>query len=661
MRMHRRFLYSLFIPIVIGLVISGCRGSRSGTAPATLSSLAGLSGLVLSSGPLSPAFAGGTAEYTCQVLHPVASVTVTPTASDERAVITVNGDPVDSGTASGPIDLQFGPNTITILVTAEDGATTEAYTITVTRNAPSSDANLSGLVLSSRQLSPIFTENTIGYTCKLPRSVASITVTPTASDGHAVIRVNGTPVPSGQASASMALSMGSNSIEILVTAEDGATSKTYTVTAGRYNSLQTWVSGSSAKNQPGSYGEKGIASETNVPGAHYYSTQCQDSSGNFWLFGGFGGDSTGSFGHLNDLWKFDGTQWTWISGSNLAFQLGSYGVKGVPSGTNVPGARGETISWMDSSGNFWVFGGFVVGPAGYIGLFNDLWKFDGTQWTWVSGSNAATQWGSYGVKGIADPTNVPGARMEGVAWIDSHDNLWLFGGFGWDAVGGLGRLNDLWKFDGTQWTWVSGSNLVEPPGNYGIKGVAAESNIPGGRANGIAWVDSHDNPWLFGGSGCDSAGSVGSLNDLWNFDGTQWTWVSGSNLRNQAGVYGEQGVASETNVPGGCMGHVSWIDSHDNLWLSGGQGWDSTGDSGFLNSLWKFDGAQWTWVAGSNMSDQPGSYGVKGVASETNIPGARENAIGWTDSNDNIWLFGGLGPDSSGAFGYFNDLWKFEM
>jgi hypothetical protein len=30
-----------------------------------------------------------------------------------------------------------------------------------------------------------------------------------------------------------------------------------------------------------------------------------DASGNFWLFGGLGMDSTGTLGYLNDLWKFE--------------------------------------------------------------------------------------------------------------------------------------------------------------------------------------------------------------------------------------------------------------------------------------------------------------------------------------------------------------------
>jgi hypothetical protein len=59
----------------------------------------------------------------------------------------------------------------------------------------------------------------------------------------------------------------------------------------------------------------------------------------------------------NDLWFFDGKTWTWMSGSSSANQLGSYGEKGEPLPSNIPGARNAAISWTDKDGNLWMFGG----------------------------------------------------------------------------------------------------------------------------------------------------------------------------------------------------------------------------------------------------------------------------------------------------------------
>lgn len=99
------------------------------------SSNADLSSLVLSRGALAPPFAAGTTTYNADVTNDIVSITVTPTASDTGATIRVNGVTVASGSASGAINLNVGANTIYVVVTAGDGATTKTYTITVTRHA----------------------------------------------------------------------------------------------------------------------------------------------------------------------------------------------------------------------------------------------------------------------------------------------------------------------------------------------------------------------------------------------------------------------------------------------------------------------------------------------------------------------------------------------
>ena len=80
------------------------------------------------------------------------------------------------------------------------------------------------------------------------------------------------------------------------------------------------------------------------------------------------------------------------------------------------------------------------------GNLNDLWRFNGKNWTWVSGSKSPDQNGDYGDRASASPNNVPGARRDTVAWIDNNGNLWLFGGWGLDSTGMLGTLSDLWRY-----------------------------------------------------------------------------------------------------------------------------------------------------------------------------------------------------------------------
>jgi hypothetical protein len=70
------------------------------------------------------------------------------------------------------------------------------------------------------------------------------------------------------------------------------------------------------------------------------------------------------------------------------------------------------------------------------------------------------------------------------------------------------------------------------------------------------------------------------FNDLWQFDGEEWVWVSGSNTTNQNGTYGEKGVANANNNPGGRYAAVSWMDNSGNMWIFGGEGCDSSGGVG---------------------------------------------------------------------------------
>jgi len=209
------------------------------------------------------------------------------------------------------------------------------------------------------------------------------------------------------------------------------------------------MGGSNLVNQKGTYGTQGTAAAGNVPGARYDASTWTDVTGNFWLFGGKGYDSTGTVGWLNDLWKYSAGQWTWMTGSNLVGQKGTYGTQGTAAPGNVPGAREGAIHWTDAAGNFWLFGGDGFDSAGTENLFNDLWRYSAGQWTWMGGSNLASQKGTYGTQGTPAPSNIPGARISGVGWADSAGNFWLFGGYGIDSTGNVagGNLNDLWKYE----------------------------------------------------------------------------------------------------------------------------------------------------------------------------------------------------------------------
>jgi N-acetylneuraminic acid mutarotase len=149
----------------------------------------------------------------------------------------------------------------------------------------------------------------------------------------------------------------------------------------------------------------------------------------------------------------------------------------------------------------------------------------------------------------------------------------------------------------------------------------------------------------------------------------EWAWISGGSVSyNQTGVYGTLGAPAAANVPGYRTSSTTWTDSSGNLWLFGGSGpvggsspGAATNTSLHFNDLWKFNPAtnQWTWVSGFD-NTTPGVYGTVGVPTAANVPGSREDAVGWTDTGGNLWLFGGEGYDATGARGYLNDLWEFN-
>ena len=91
-----------------------------------------LSALALSKGQLSPSFASGTTSYTASVGYGVERVTVTPTANDSNAAISVNTTEVDSGSGHS-VDLAVGTTTVQVVVTSEDDSATTTYTVAVSR------------------------------------------------------------------------------------------------------------------------------------------------------------------------------------------------------------------------------------------------------------------------------------------------------------------------------------------------------------------------------------------------------------------------------------------------------------------------------------------------------------------------------------------------
>ena len=179
-----------------------------------------------------PGFDPGVSEYTAQVANSLSETTVTPEVNDSGASYVVK---LGGVTHYARVPLAVGGNVITVEVTAEDDSTTQTYTVTVTRAEPptpelSDDAMLNALTLSGVDFGT-FDTTTTSYTAQVANSLSETTVTLEVNDSGAsyVIKLGGVTDPDGV----ITLSVGSNIITVEVTAEDDATTRTYTVTVTR--------------------------------------------------------------------------------------------------------------------------------------------------------------------------------------------------------------------------------------------------------------------------------------------------------------------------------------------------------------------------------------------------------------------------------------------
>ena len=206
-----------------------------------------LSALELSDGTLSPLFAPDVTAYTASVPNAVERITVTAVKSDSAATVEFldgAGDALpdlDLAATGHQVGLVEGANTIQVAVTAGEGTTTTIYTVTVTRAAQSNtDATLSGLVLERLDGTPIalsrsFDSDRSNYGAVVPTSVFEMRLTPTVTDPAATIQwrydyevdEEFLPVANGDR---VQVFVTDNAIVLKVTAGDGTTTKTYTVT-----------------------------------------------------------------------------------------------------------------------------------------------------------------------------------------------------------------------------------------------------------------------------------------------------------------------------------------------------------------------------------------------------------------------------------------------
>ena len=213
------------------------------------------------------------------------------------------------------------------------------------------------------------------------------------------------------------------------------------------------------------------------------------------------------------------------------------------------------------------------------------------------------------------------------------------------------------------WAYMGGDESWRRYGYFGTQGVRSVQNWPSGRVGAAYWTDSQGNLWMFGGA-FELANNTHELNDLWRFEPPStmyplgvWTWMAGQSDQNpdQTNILNTAvGVFSANNHPGGRDSVAFWVTHNpDILWVFGG----TTGNQ-YIQDLWAYSISTGTWacMGGCNWSTDITNYGTEGIRDTSNWPPARFGAACWTDSQGDLWIFGGQDKNID----ILDDVWRYE-
>lgn len=277
--------------------------------------------------------------------------------------------------------------------------------------------------------------------------------------------------------------------------------------------MWTWENGTLVQSIA-NFGTQGVPSPANTPGVRLESNASWcDSSNNLWFFGGANSSNI----NYNDLWKYSiATQeWTWMSGTSLANDIGNFGVKGIPSVGNIPPARMVHAKSKDQLGNFILFGGNSSFTNGYV--YNDVWKYfpSSNEWAWIAGTNVQNDTGNYTAFCALSDSGCPSSRQESRAcFTDQCNNMWLFAGAVNNSSSLVNCVRDLWIYHTgkNQWQRLKSSGSLGTLAVYGLKGIGAYKNAPAPRGGSIAFIDTLDRFFA-----TEGYGNINMYNDMWMF------------------------------------------------------------------------------------------------------------------------------------------------
>lgn len=330
-----------------------------------------------------------------------------------------------------------------------------------------------------------------------------------------------------------------------------------------------------------------------------------DGKEKIWLMGGLAKDSAGNDEYKNDVWSYDGENWTFESNADWA-----------------PRAYHTAVAY---DGKIWMLGGGGVGTF----FTNEVWSFDGTSWTeHIAPGGKWTGRGGHASVVFTDP-------------FDGVEKIWVMGG---KDLNGVYR-EDIWTFDGKTWEVRGGAEWIHRAYHAAV---VFPDPLDGGQ----------EKIWVMGGS------QPVFLNDVWvSADGV--TWERRANAP-WTGRMGHQAIVYQSKI--WIMGGLTMDGFRNDVWSFTGITWQQRDDAPWLGRIGHRavvfqdpqDGVQKIWVTGGSVTEGDmwtfnGANWIYRLDHRWS-PRMGHTAVVFTDpadSKEKIWVIGGV--DINGI--YQNDIW----
>jgi Galactose oxidase, central domain len=251
----------------------------------------------------------------------------------------------------------------------------------------------------------------------------------------------------------------------------------------------------------------------NKPLDRYRARMWFDNNNNLWLYGGAIDNSSNTYSY-NDLWTYSIQTkiWTHVSGDKnygwcKTCTNGSYPLTPGTTGSQYyPRARSDYGYWKDSTGNIWIYGGYVESHGS--DEYGDLWKFNtlSHEWTLINGSMAFNP-----PKTLTNP----GSRNAPYCWVGNDQKLYFTGGSRrYDQF-----LRDTWRINTVTSSWelvrdVTTANTTPICAGYRIEN---SSNLPGASVCTLNHLTTGSHTYLFDGYGMGSNSATGFTGAMWRY------------------------------------------------------------------------------------------------------------------------------------------------